>query len=163
MATEAEAPKKKKDPRNRGSKWGSTQIVKRSDEGKFLPGHCGGPSGIGGGRVRAWRNAFYRAVTADDLESIIKVLVDQAVRGEEWAIHELLDRTLGKAGAMLDAVERSQQPAVVQVNVSLGESMRQIASTPTCPGVPALPPIEGMIVEPDSEPGGLVSGEPADH
>lgn len=71
-----------------------TAVVKRDENGRFLPGTTGGP-----GRPRKaneLRAAMLEAVTEDDIIEVTGQLLAAAKRGEPWAVRELLDRATGK-------------------------------------------------------------------
>ena len=72
--------------------------------GRFLPGCSGGPGNPFARNVGAWRAALANAVTPEDIRDVALKLLQSAKAGEAWAVHELLDRCLGKPDQKL-AVE----------------------------------------------------------
>jgi len=76
--------------------------IVRGEGGKFAPGTCGGTGNPNAKKVAAWRQALVDAVTAEDLEAIIRQLVVTARAGDPWAVREILDRCLGKAVAQVE-------------------------------------------------------------
>ena len=71
-------------------------IEKRGVNGRFLPGHCGGPGNPHAQRVHRLRSALLNTVTPTDIEEIVHKLISMAKGGDVAAIKELLDRTIGK-------------------------------------------------------------------
>ena len=71
-------------------------IEKRGRNGRFLPGHGGGPGNPHAQKVHRLRSALLNAVTPEDVKEIIYKLVSMAKQGDIAAAKELLDRTLGK-------------------------------------------------------------------
>ena len=71
--------------------------VLRDEKGRFRQGTKPGPGNPHAVAVAAWRSALVSAVTADDVEKVVGVLMAKAKAGEAWAVKELLDRCLGKA------------------------------------------------------------------
>ena len=69
----------------------------RDEKGHFLPGHSiPGPGTPNHKQVAAFRQAVLTAVTPEDIEAVVKSLIEAAKAGEIPAIKELLDRTVGK-------------------------------------------------------------------
>lgn len=77
--------------------------AKRGPGGRFLPGVPGGPGGNTISQRRAhWRNAITEKTSDEDFDEIWKKLVTLAKEGEQWAVKEFFDRTLGKATAIVE-------------------------------------------------------------
>ena len=74
----------------------------RDSKGRFLPGNPGGPGNPQARNVATWRKALADAVSADDVTQVAQRLTDAAKAGEPWAIHELLDRCLGKPHVQIE-------------------------------------------------------------
>jgi hypothetical protein len=64
----------------------------RKSNGQFARGNSGRPKGS----VNKYRKALLEAVTEEDVERIIKKLVEKAVRGNEQCAKMVLDYTAGK-------------------------------------------------------------------
>ena len=63
----------------------------------FQPGESGNPAG--GAKIKRFYAALDRAIIQDDgkrLRAAAEKLIDEAVKGEPWAIKELADRLDGK-------------------------------------------------------------------
>jgi hypothetical protein len=69
---------------------------RRGTNGRFLPGHCGGPGNPHAQRVHRLRSALLNTVTSTDIEEVVHKLISMAKGGDVAAIKELLDRTIGK-------------------------------------------------------------------
>jgi len=74
----------------------------RDNKGRFLPGNPGGPGNPQARNVATWRRALADSVSGDDVAQVAQKLIDAAKAGEPWAIHELLDRCLGKPHVQID-------------------------------------------------------------
>ena len=83
----------------------------RDAKGRFRRGNPGGPGSPYVRQVAAWRAAFAKSVTPADITSVIEKLKEAAVAGESWAIHELLERALGRPPAFSEPeiVERLEK------------------------------------------------------
>jgi hypothetical protein len=91
------------------TKDGRTVIVTETDRGKvlrdakgrFIKGSCGGP-GTEPGAERAWlKKLHYRlrqVITEDELEQVIRAVLDEAASGSVTAAKVVLDRVFGKPG-----------------------------------------------------------------
>lgn len=81
------------------------QIVQRSEDrdtlGRFAKGWKGGPGNPYASQVARWRQALYACVTDDDIRQVMRGLVDAAKGGQPWAIHELLNRLVGKPPSVI--------------------------------------------------------------
>lgn len=72
----------------------------RDSEGRFLPGNRASVGNGGGAKDLArWRRVALESTTDQDMLEIWGSLVMEAKKGEPWAVHEFLDRTMGKAHA----------------------------------------------------------------
>ena len=74
----------------------------RDKYGRFLVGNSCGTGNPHQKKVHQLRSALLRAISAKDMQAIIKALVEKAKAGDVQATHELLDRCLGKARQQLD-------------------------------------------------------------
>lgn len=77
--------------------------VKRDANGRFQAGTRAGPGNPYARAVSQWREALSRAITPADLERVVGVLLAAGLRGEGWAIAEILKRTVGKPETALEA------------------------------------------------------------
>ena len=83
---------------------GHGQLVRQRDArgedrdalGRFAPGWKGGPGNPYASQVARWRHELYACVTDEDIRQVMRALVDSAKAGQPWAIHELLNRLVGK-------------------------------------------------------------------
>jgi len=83
--------------------------IRRDPEtGRWLPGTRSGPGGTNPLHLaRARFNAVLaKAVTPDDFRDVVAQLVQAAKTGEQWAVREFLDRTLGRAAQSVDLEAR---------------------------------------------------------
>ncbi|HUW99931.1 MAG TPA: hypothetical protein VMY35_03050 [Phycisphaerae bacterium] len=82
------------------------------------------------------------AVSPEELRVVIRLLVGQALLGDPWAIHELLDRCLGKAQQFVIAPADTERPTEVTINVGLGlllaKQMEKLSEGPPAPGLRPL-------------------------
>lgn len=67
----------------------------RDDLGRFTVGNPGGPGNPHVKTVARWRGALRDAVTMQDVEDVVKALLDKAKSGDTHAAKYLLDRCLG--------------------------------------------------------------------
>ena len=96
--TRKKTAKKKTAKKTAPSTKGDKGISTRGADGRFLPGHKeGGPGNPHAKAVSTLRAALLAAVTQDDVEAVVKKLVDQAKDGNIVAARELLDRLFGKS------------------------------------------------------------------
>lgn len=71
--------------------------------GKFVPGNK-----LGAGHTRhaekkrQLQAVLYKALTPQRMGKIVKALIREAERGEQWAVREVLDRIIGKATQPID-------------------------------------------------------------
>ena len=81
----------------------------RDSRGRWTKGNPGGP---GGGkharRVMALRSAFLRAITDEDMERVVRAMVEEAVGGNVAAAKLLCERALGAVEA-LDLLVRLEE------------------------------------------------------
>lgn len=69
----------------------------RDSDGRFLPGNKAGVGHGGSAKDLArWRRVALEATTDQDMLDIWGSLITSAKQGEPWAVHEFLDRTMGK-------------------------------------------------------------------
>ncbi len=80
----------------------------RDDHGRFLPGHAGGPGNPHARQVAKLRSALLNAVTEEDMDAIVRKLVEQAKEGDIHAAKEVILRTLGRP-VESDLLERLEQ------------------------------------------------------
>jgi len=85
-------------------------IEKRGRNGRFLPGHAGGPGNPFAQRVHQLRSALLNTVTPSDIEEVVRKLLFMAKEGDVTAIKELLDRTLGKPVAAVEVTGADGEP-----------------------------------------------------
>ncbi len=76
----------------------------RDGRGRFAQGNAGGPGNPHAGKVAQWRTVLVDTVSREDIEAVIRALVEAAKAGERWAVCELLDRCLGKPTQAVEAV-----------------------------------------------------------
>jgi len=69
----------------------------RNANGRFATGNRGGPGNPHARRVGQIRARLLAAITDDDLEAVIRTLVENAKAGEPWAVKELLNRLIGSS------------------------------------------------------------------
>ena len=84
---------------------GHGQLVRQREEargddrdalGRFAKGWKGGPGNPYASQVARWWRELYACVTDEDIRQVMRVLVEMAKIGQPWAIHELLNRLVGK-------------------------------------------------------------------
>ena len=80
----------------------------RDGRGRFRKGNRGGPGNPNVTRLSQWRGALESAIDPERLRRVVVKLVEAAERGEQWAVKELLDRTLGRPAQtdILDRIDR---------------------------------------------------------
>ena len=83
----------------------------RDASGRFTKGNPGGPGNPTAKKVAALRFALYRAVSEEDVDAIIRKLVEQARAGDLQAAREVLLRTLGRPleADILERLERLEE------------------------------------------------------
>ena len=80
----------------------------RDGRGRFAKGNCVGPGNPHARHVGQLRSALLAAVTREDLEAVIRKLVELAKNGNIQAAKEVLDRCLGKPQEA-DLIDRIEQ------------------------------------------------------
>lgn len=73
-----------------------TEPSGRGSDGRFQPGNSFARGNPHAKRIGELRAALLAAITDEDWRAILAKLVDAAKEGEQWAIREIFDRTLGK-------------------------------------------------------------------
>jgi folylpolyglutamate synthase/dihydropteroate synthase len=71
-------------------------MTDRTNNGRFTKGNPGGPGNPHNAAISRLRKALHAAVTEEDIQAVITVLVEKAKEGNLAAIRELLDRAIGK-------------------------------------------------------------------
>ncbi len=89
----------------------------RGEGGRFLPGNKLGRGNPHARQHAALREALLAAVTPDDLQAVVRGLLEQAKQGNVPAARELLDRVLGRAGPSPD-----EQPVAFCLSCHLATS-----------------------------------------
>jgi len=74
----------------------------RDSKGRFIQGNSGGPGNPYARHVAALRRTMLQAISDDDLQAIVRVLVDRAKQGEKDSICILFDRLFGKPAVAQD-------------------------------------------------------------
>lgn len=69
----------------------------RDTLGRFKPGNPGGPGNPNARAVARLRQALVNGLTDEKAEAIARKLIEEAEKGERWAVHEVFDRVCGKA------------------------------------------------------------------
>lgn len=70
----------------------------RHSNGKFKKGeYKGGPGNPFAKKTAALRAALLNTVTVEDVEEVVRQLIMQARSGDQTAIHEFLDRVIGRS------------------------------------------------------------------
>ena len=81
------------------------QLVRQGDDrdalGRFAKGWTGGPGNPYALQVARWRRELYACVTDEDIRQVMRAPVDTAKSGSFWAIHELLNRLVGKPSTVV--------------------------------------------------------------
>ena len=68
----------------------------RDARGRFAKGNSGGPGNPLGGQVARLRSAMLTAVSVEDMQAIVRQLVELAKGGNVQAAKEVFDRCLGR-------------------------------------------------------------------
>jgi len=69
----------------------------RDEQGRFRPGHRQpGPGNPAVRKIAKYRKALERAISAEDLEAVLRALLKEAKVGDAVAARLLLDRALGR-------------------------------------------------------------------
>jgi type II secretory pathway predicted ATPase ExeA len=82
----------------------------RDANGRFQPGNTFSKGNPFAGKTNMLRAALHRAVTPDDVEQIVKMLVAKAKQGDLEAAKEVLSRVLGRPAQsdVSEAIEELQ-------------------------------------------------------
>lgn len=85
----------------------------RSPTGRFAAGNPGGPGNPHAAQVAKLRSALLKAVTPEDMEQIVGVLVARAKEGDVTSAREVILRTLGRPleSDIMDRLERLEAVA----------------------------------------------------
>ncbi|MFK7883618.1 MAG: hypothetical protein AB8F26_05475 [Phycisphaerales bacterium] len=85
----------------------------RATNGRFAKGNAGGPGNPLGGKVARLRAAILAAVTPEDIDAIVRAMVQRAKGGDMAATKELLYRAIGKPtdGDLSERLEALEQLA----------------------------------------------------
>jgi hypothetical protein len=73
-----------------------TNETPRTPSGRFAKGNPGGPGNPHAASVAKLRAAILRAVTPEDVEAIVRAMIQRAKGGDMAATRELFDRAMGK-------------------------------------------------------------------
>ena len=74
------------------------EVAVRDSSGRWVPGNKAGVGHGGGAKDLArWRRVALEATSDEDMVAVWGKLIKCAKDGEAWAVHEFLDRTMGKA------------------------------------------------------------------
>jgi hypothetical protein len=103
----------------------------RDQRGRFARGNGGGPGNPFGRQVAAFRAALIAAVTPEDIQRVMKALVQQAVKGNVAAARLLLAYTVGKPAdpANSDRVD-VEEWQLVQQTVARPEVAQTLTNMP---------------------------------
>ncbi len=103
-------------------------IVRRDENGKFVPGTTGGPGRPK--RANDLRQAMLEAVTEADILEVLARLLEAAKNGDPWAVKELLDRATGKPQSILDPDDDGNVRAIqIRYVVDPGPGHRDLIDT----------------------------------
>lgn len=69
----------------------------RNSDGTFAKGNPGGPGNPQGKKLAQLRAKMTEVVTPEDMVEVWKSLLKAALKGEPWAVREILNRVHGKA------------------------------------------------------------------
>ena len=117
------------------------QAETRDSKGRFLSGNPGGPGNPNVRNVATWRKALADTVSPDDVAEVTRRLLSAAKDGQPWAIHELLDRCLGKSAQAVEVSGMPSGPLPIKVDCNLGRAlMDRLAERARLPSVPGLAP-----------------------
>lgn len=78
----------------------------RNARGQFVKGNPGGNGNPHAVKTARFRAALLEAVTEDDVQAVVRMLVQKARDGNLQAAQQLFDRILGKAKVTLEVQER---------------------------------------------------------
>jgi len=84
--------------------------------GRFRAGNPGSVVGCSGWarKSKELREAMMATVTVEDVEVITRNLVQQAKKGDPWAIHEFYDRVIGRVKIMDEDSESDRYKEIPQ-------------------------------------------------
>jgi hypothetical protein len=83
-------------------------------------------------RKGVWKTALRKAMASDNGQRVLKAaqtLLDEAAKGESWAIKELADRLDGRPGQDLNIGGQEDNPLVLEPAESLTAKIRAIVAT----------------------------------
>lgn len=80
-------------------------MADRDASGRFVQGNAGGPGNPHAKRVGELRTALLDTVTPEDMQAVVKALVEAAKGGDVAAARVLFERTLGRP-VEADLIER---------------------------------------------------------
>jgi hypothetical protein len=86
----------------------------RDTTGRFTTGNKGGPGNPHAVQVAVLRKALLAAVTPEDLQEVMSVLIERALGGNIGAIKELLDRVCGKPKIALEVKQETRSTDAVR-------------------------------------------------
>ena len=78
--------------------------------GGFQKGNPGGGYSTTHAKLWKFRRALFQCITVQDFKLITKKLIEKAKDGEDFAIHELLDRIMGKSAQPIDLAVTNNTP-----------------------------------------------------
>ena len=85
-----------------GGEPGASPQSGRAANGRFAKGNPGGPGNPFARQVAAMRQAFFVAVTTEDIAVIARAMIDKAKEGDVAAARIVLQYTLGRPAATVD-------------------------------------------------------------
>ena len=95
--------------------------------GRFVKGWKGGPGCPQGRSIAGWRSALAGAVSDADVSAVAHRLLEAAKKGESWAVHELLDRCLGKAHVEIELQgDMSQEREYTEAELAEGRRLARL-------------------------------------
>lgn len=74
----------------------------RDTKGRFAAGNSGGPGNPHARQVARIRSQLLSMVSEDDLREVLQALIQRARTGDVAAVHELLNRLVGKPATAID-------------------------------------------------------------
>jgi hypothetical protein len=136
------------------------KVAKRAPNGRFLPGHCGGPGNPHARKVHRLRATLLDTVTPEDIQEVVRILLEKAKGGDLVAIKELLDRTIGKPVASVELTGADGEP-LLQFGRIQEAIVEALAEFPDARIAVALRLKELVDARP-ADPDGMVAGPGAD-
>lgn len=88
------------------------EINGRGQNGRFLPGNQLGKGNPHGVRVARLRSAVMKAVTPEEMRSVIRKLLELALAGDVHAAKVLLDRAIGPVSSVQVGVSGMAQVVI---------------------------------------------------